>query len=40
LLKEYRPHAAGSGRPPLTTIWLQFRFPPPRMTLMLRPIFR
>jgi len=40
LLKEYRPHAAGSGRPPLTTIWLQFRFPPSRMTLMLRPIYR
>jgi hypothetical protein len=40
LLKEYRPHAAGSDRPPLTTICLQFRFPPSRITLMLRRIFR
>ncbi len=40
LMKEYRPHAAGSGRPVLTTVWLQFRFPPSRMALMLRPVLR
>jgi hypothetical protein len=39
-MKEYRPHAAGSGRPALTMVWLQFRFPPSRMALMLRPMFR
>jgi hypothetical protein len=39
-MKEYRPHAADSGRLALTTVWLQFRFPPSRMTLMLRPMFR
>jgi hypothetical protein len=27
-MKDYRPHAAGSGRPALTTVWLQFRFTP------------
>jgi hypothetical protein len=40
LVKEYRPHAAGSGQPALTTVWLQFRFPPSRMALMLRAMFR
>jgi hypothetical protein len=39
-MKEYRPHAVGSGRPTLTTVCLQFRFPLSRMTLMLRPMFR
>jgi hypothetical protein len=40
LTKDYRPHAAGSGRPTLTTVWLEFRFPPSSMALMLRPMFR
>jgi hypothetical protein len=39
-MKDDRPHAAGSGRPAPTTVWLQFRFPPSRMALMLRPMFR
>ena len=40
LMKEYRQHAAGSGPPALTTVWLQFGFPPSRMALLLRPMFR
>jgi hypothetical protein len=39
-MKDSRRHTTGSGRPALTTVWLQFRFPPSRMALMLRPMFR
>jgi hypothetical protein len=39
-MKEYRPHAAGSGRLVLTTVWLWFRFPLSRMVPMLHPMLR